>query len=75
MRRLSSGKSDGHVKKLHKRKKSRDARKSSEVMAGSQKDSDDSAATPQDETVEEVCVCGGESRSCTHTLVQNVLCT
>ncbi|XP_046874576.1 triple functional domain protein-like [Hypomesus transpacificus] len=53
VRRLSSGKADGHVKKLHKHKKSRDARKSSEVMAGSQKDSDDSAATPQDETVEE----------------------
>lgn len=54
VRRLSSGKADGHVKKLaHKHKKSRaDVRKSAEV--GSQKDSDDSAATPQDETVEEV---------------------
>ncbi|MCI4392053.1 hypothetical protein PGIGA_G00141560 [Pangasianodon gigas] len=53
VRRLSSGKADGHVKKLaHKHKKSRaDVRKSAEV--GSQKDSDDSAATPQDETVEE----------------------
>ncbi|XP_056154644.1 triple functional domain protein isoform X2 [Lampris incognitus] len=54
VRRLSSGKADGHVKKLaHKHKKSREVRKSGEVMAGSQKDSDDSAATPQDETVEE----------------------
>ncbi|XP_061111620.1 triple functional domain protein isoform X1 [Conger conger] len=52
VRRLSSGKADGHVKKLaHKHKKSRDVRKSAD--AGSQKDSDDSAATPQDETVEE----------------------
>lgn len=53
VRRLSSGKADGHVKKLaHKHKKSREVRKSTD--AGSQKDSDDSAATPQDETVEEV---------------------
>ncbi|XP_051527162.1 triple functional domain protein-like isoform X2 [Myxocyprinus asiaticus] len=52
VRRLSSGKADGHVKKLaHKHKKSRDVRKSGD--AGSQKDSDDSAATPQDETLEE----------------------
>lgn len=57
VRRLSSGKADGHVKKLaHKHKKSREVRKSAD--AGSQKDSDDSAATPQDETVEEVCVPG-----------------
>lgn len=55
VRRLSSGKADGHVKKLaHKHKKSREVRKSAD--AGSQKDSDDSAATPQDETVEEVSV-------------------
>uniref|UniRef100_A0A671NYI3 non-specific serine/threonine protein kinase n=1 Tax=Sinocyclocheilus anshuiensis TaxID=1608454 RepID=A0A671NYI3_9TELE len=54
VRRLSSGKADGHLKKLaHKHKKSRDIRKSAD--AGSQKDSDDSAATPQDETLEEVC--------------------
>uniref|UniRef100_A0A672T5G1 non-specific serine/threonine protein kinase n=1 Tax=Sinocyclocheilus grahami TaxID=75366 RepID=A0A672T5G1_SINGR len=54
VRRLSSGKADGHVKKLaHKHKKSRDVRKSAD--AGSQKDSDESAATPQDETLEEVC--------------------
>uniref|UniRef100_A0A673JQP6 non-specific serine/threonine protein kinase n=1 Tax=Sinocyclocheilus rhinocerous TaxID=307959 RepID=A0A673JQP6_9TELE len=54
VRRLSSGKADGHVKKLaHKHKKSRDVRKSAD--AGSQKDSDDSAATPQDETLEESC--------------------
>lgn len=54
VRRLSSGKADGHVKKLaHKHKKSREVRKSAD--AGSQKDSDDSAATPQDETIEEVC--------------------
>lgn len=53
VRRLSSGKADGHVKKLaHKHKKSREVRKSAD--AGSQKDSDDSAATPQDETAEEV---------------------
>ena len=57
VRRLSSGKADGHVKKLaHKHKKSREVRKSAD--AGSQKDSDDSAATPQDETVEEVRACG-----------------
>lgn len=55
VRRLSSGKADGHVKKLaHKHKKSRDVRKSGEITMASQKDSDDSAATPQDETVEEV---------------------
>nr|XP_061838372.1 triple functional domain protein-like isoform X2 [Nerophis lumbriciformis] len=54
VRRLSSGKADGHVKKLaHKHKKSREVRKSGEMTLGSQKDSDDSAATPQDETVEE----------------------
>lgn len=48
VRRLSSGKADGHAKKLaHKHKKNR---KSGE----SQRDSDDNAATPQDETVEEV---------------------
>ncbi|NWX70823.1 KALRN protein, partial [Alca torda] len=61
VRRLSSGKADGHVKKLaHKHKKSREVRKSAD--AGSQKDSDDSAATPQDETVEEVGMqsCGEE---------------
>uniref|UniRef100_A0A673M9H9 Triple functional domain protein-like n=1 Tax=Sinocyclocheilus rhinocerous TaxID=307959 RepID=A0A673M9H9_9TELE len=52
VRRLSSGKADGHVKKLaNKHKKSRDVRKNAD--AGSQKDSDDSAATPQDETIEE----------------------
>ena len=63
VRRLSSGKADGHVKKLaHKHKK---VRKSGEMTGSTQKDSDDSAATPQDETVEEVrgrpqsllCVC------------------
>ncbi|XP_019713701.1 triple functional domain protein-like isoform X3 [Hippocampus comes] len=54
VRRLSSGKADGHVKKLaHKHKKSREVRKSGEMTMGSQKDSDDSAATPQDESVEE----------------------
>ncbi|XP_051925865.1 triple functional domain protein isoform X1 [Hippocampus zosterae] len=54
VRRLSSGKVDGHVKKLaHKHKKSREVRKSGEMTTGSQKDSDDSAATPQDESVEE----------------------
>ena len=73
MRRLSSGKADGHVKKLHKHKKSRDARKSSEVMAGSQKDSDDSAATPQDETVEEVCVWGGVTLVHTHTRTERTM--
>ena len=56
VRRLSSGKADGHVKKLaHKHKKNRDGtRKNMDSMAGSQKDSDDNAATPQDETLEEV---------------------
>uniref|UniRef100_A0A8B9JP31 non-specific serine/threonine protein kinase n=1 Tax=Astyanax mexicanus TaxID=7994 RepID=A0A8B9JP31_ASTMX len=52
VRRLSSGKADGHVKKLaHKHKKSRDMRKNAD--GASQKDSDDNAATPQDETLEE----------------------
>lgn len=56
VRRLSSGKADGHVKKLaNKHKKNREgARKNMDTMHGSQKDSDDSAATPQDETLEEV---------------------
>ncbi|KAM4724709.1 triple functional domain protein isoform 3-T3 [Anableps anableps] len=54
VRRLSSGKADGHVKKLaNKHKKNREVRKSGEITMGSQKDSDDSAATPQDETLEE----------------------
>uniref|UniRef100_M4AGJ1 non-specific serine/threonine protein kinase n=1 Tax=Xiphophorus maculatus TaxID=8083 RepID=M4AGJ1_XIPMA len=54
VRRLSSGKADGHVKKLaSKHKKNREVRKSGEITMGSQKDSDDSAATPQDETLEE----------------------
>lgn len=55
VRRLSSGKADGHVKKLaNKHKKNREgARKNMDAMHGSQKDSDDSAATPQDETLEE----------------------
>ncbi|KAJ0003220.1 hypothetical protein NQD34_008318 [Periophthalmus magnuspinnatus] len=54
VRRLSSGKADGHVKKIAtKHKKNRDVRKSGEITIGSQKDSDESAATPQDETVEE----------------------
>uniref|UniRef100_A0A3P9JV87 non-specific serine/threonine protein kinase n=1 Tax=Oryzias latipes TaxID=8090 RepID=A0A3P9JV87_ORYLA len=55
VRRLSSGKADGHIKKLaHKHKKNREGtRKNMEVIPGSQKDSDDSAATPQDETLEE----------------------
>ncbi|KAM5157235.1 triple functional domain protein isoform 1-T1 [Mantella aurantiaca] len=52
VRRLSSGKADGHVKKLaHKHKKSRDVRKNTD--SSYQKDSDDSAATPQDETIDE----------------------
>uniref|UniRef100_A0A8C8SVY8 Trio Rho guanine nucleotide exchange factor n=1 Tax=Pelusios castaneus TaxID=367368 RepID=A0A8C8SVY8_9SAUR len=55
VRRLSSGKADGHGKKFpNKPKKNREVRKSAD--AGSQKDSDDSAATPQDETIEEVSV-------------------
>ncbi|XP_076008806.1 triple functional domain protein isoform X2 [Genypterus blacodes] len=55
VRRLSSGKADGHVKKLaHKHKKHREGtRKNLDMMPGTQKDSDDSAATPQDETLEE----------------------
>lgn len=46
------------MKKLaHKHKKNREgARKNMDAMHGSQKDSDDSAATPQDETLEEVRV-------------------
>uniref|UniRef100_A0A672GP11 non-specific serine/threonine protein kinase n=1 Tax=Salarias fasciatus TaxID=181472 RepID=A0A672GP11_SALFA len=58
VRRLSSGKADGHVKKLaNKHKKNRDGtRKNMDSIPGSQKDSDDSAATPQDETLEEVRV-------------------
>lgn len=64
MRRLSSGKADGHVKKLaHKHKKNREMRKSGEMTIGSQKDSDDSAATPQDETVEEVGGSAGRLRA------------
>ncbi|XP_076827422.1 LOW QUALITY PROTEIN: triple functional domain protein [Brachyhypopomus gauderio] len=52
VRRLSSGRADGHGKKLaHKHKKGRDGRRGPDV--GAQKDSDDSAATPQDESVEE----------------------
>uniref|UniRef100_A0A8B9T0N8 non-specific serine/threonine protein kinase n=1 Tax=Anas platyrhynchos TaxID=8839 RepID=A0A8B9T0N8_ANAPL len=67
VRRLSSGKADGHVKKLaHKHKKSREVRKSAD--AGSQKDSDDSAATPQDETIEEVSVQGNCPTSAKLTL-------
>uniref|UniRef100_A0A8C4W6U6 non-specific serine/threonine protein kinase n=1 Tax=Gopherus evgoodei TaxID=1825980 RepID=A0A8C4W6U6_9SAUR len=52
VRRLSSGKADGHVKKwpISIRRVERCAKV---LMAGSQKDSDDSAATPQDETIEE----------------------
>ncbi|XP_055749749.1 triple functional domain protein isoform X5 [Salvelinus fontinalis] len=54
VRRLSSGKADGHIKKLaHKQKKNREVRKSGEMTGSAQKDSDDGAATPQDETVEE----------------------
>ncbi|KAM9512920.1 triple functional domain protein-like isoform 1-T1 [Salvelinus alpinus] len=54
VRRLSSGKADGHVKKLaHKHKKNRDGRSKNADSVGSQKDSDDNAATPQDETIEE----------------------
>ncbi|CAH2283569.1 triple functional domain isoform X1 [Pelobates cultripes] len=51
VRRLSSGKADGHVKKLAHKHKKREVRKNAD--SGSQKDSDDSAATPQDETIEE----------------------
>uniref|UniRef100_A0A8C4W3B8 Trio Rho guanine nucleotide exchange factor n=1 Tax=Gopherus evgoodei TaxID=1825980 RepID=A0A8C4W3B8_9SAUR len=56
VRRLSSGKADGHVKKwpISIRRVERCAKV---LMAGSQKDSDDSAATPQDETIEEVSLC------------------
>uniref|UniRef100_A0A8C3CRS8 non-specific serine/threonine protein kinase n=1 Tax=Cairina moschata TaxID=8855 RepID=A0A8C3CRS8_CAIMO len=69
VRRLSSGKADGHVKKLaHKHKKSREVRKSAD--AGSQKDSDDSAATPQDETIEEVSVQGNCPRHVSVTLLE-----
>ncbi|KAM9308253.1 triple functional domain protein [Gastrophryne carolinensis] len=52
VRRLSSGKADGHVKKLaHKHKKSRDVRKNTD--SSYHKDSDDNAATPQDESIDE----------------------
>ncbi|CAJ0925777.1 unnamed protein product [Ranitomeya imitator] len=52
VRRLSSGKADGHVKKMaHKHRKSREVRKNTD--SNYQKDSDDSSATPQDETIEE----------------------
>lgn len=55
VRRLSSSKADGHVKKLaNKHKKGQDVRKSREITAGFQRDSDDCAATPQDESLEEV---------------------
>ncbi|XP_023816065.1 triple functional domain protein isoform X5 [Oryzias latipes] len=54
VRRLSSSKADGHVKKLaNKHKKGQDVRKSREITAGFQRDSDDCAATPQDESLEE----------------------
>ncbi|KAM9852577.1 LOW QUALITY PROTEIN: triple functional domain protein-like [Aulostomus maculatus] len=55
VRCLSSGKADGHIKKLaHKHKKNRDGtRKNMDAMPGSQKDSDNSAVTPQDETLED----------------------
>lgn len=44
------------MKKLaHKHKKSRDVRKNTD--SSYQKDSDDSAATPQDETIDEVSNC------------------
>lgn len=64
VRRLSSGKADGHVKKLaNKHKKNRDGtRKNMDAVHGSQKDSDDSAATPQDETLEEVRSCRQEGK-------------
>lgn len=78
VRRLSSGKADGHVKKLaHKHKKSRDVRKSGEMTMASQKDSDDSAATPQDETVEEVGVfaAGGGSPPSVRNSFENFLST
>uniref|UniRef100_A0A8C9STD6 Trio Rho guanine nucleotide exchange factor n=1 Tax=Scleropages formosus TaxID=113540 RepID=A0A8C9STD6_SCLFO len=52
VRRLSSGKADGQVKKLaHKHKKGREVRKSAD--AASLKDLEDSAATPQDENMDE----------------------
>uniref|UniRef100_A0A8C9VXI4 non-specific serine/threonine protein kinase n=1 Tax=Scleropages formosus TaxID=113540 RepID=A0A8C9VXI4_SCLFO len=56
VRRLSSGKADGQVKKLaHKHKKGREVRKSAD--AASLKDLEDSAATPQDENMDEVWHC------------------
>ncbi|KAG7265780.1 hypothetical protein CRUP_006442 [Coryphaenoides rupestris] len=59
VRRLSSGKADGHVKKLaNKHKKNRGevvvVRKTAgELQLGAQKDPDDNAATPQDDILEE----------------------
>ena len=58
VRRLSSGKADGHVKKLankHKKNRGEVVRKTAaDLPLGSHKDPDDTAATPQDETLEEV---------------------
>uniref|UniRef100_A0A8C7RB56 non-specific serine/threonine protein kinase n=1 Tax=Oncorhynchus mykiss TaxID=8022 RepID=A0A8C7RB56_ONCMY len=72
VRRLSSGKADGHVKKLaHKQKKNREVRKSSEMTGSAQKDSDDSAATPQDETVEEVRGWWRQTDMDTHTPIHH----
>lgn len=57
VRRLSSGKADGHAKKLaNKHKKNR---KSGEL----QRDFDESTATPQDETIEEVRQSNGKTSS------------
>ncbi|CAL8260845.1 unnamed protein product [Boreogadus saida] len=57
VRRLSSGKADGHVKKLankHKKNRGEVVRKTAaDLPLGSHKDPDDTAATPQDETLEE----------------------
>uniref|UniRef100_A0A4W5JIZ2 non-specific serine/threonine protein kinase n=1 Tax=Hucho hucho TaxID=62062 RepID=A0A4W5JIZ2_9TELE len=72
VRRLSSGKADGHVKKLaHKQKKNREVRKSGEMTGSAQKDSDDSAATPQDETVEEVRGWWRQTDMDTHTPIHH----
>lgn len=77
VRRLSSGKADGHVKKLaHKHKKNRDGtRKNMDAMPGSQKDSDDSAATPQDETLEEVRRRTVMLNNCDHVWLWTTTCS
>ncbi|KAG7265784.1 hypothetical protein CRUP_006446 [Coryphaenoides rupestris] len=53
VRRLSSGKADGHVKKLANKHKKNRGETAGELQLGAQKDPDDNAATPQDDILEE----------------------